>query len=286
MIRMLFAVAVIGFAAISLWACDSPPEPAPVPEVGTETEVASEAASEVAHETSSEVASSGGATFPYDPPTQLIAGSGASYTNTKNWAPGICFPLADTPSYANSQVWKPGGYERPDNPSQCAPENYAYPWQDNFCETRTGTNMMCKTGTKGHQGQDIRPKTCKTNTYWAVAAEDGVVTQVASMTVAITGKSPPYRIYRYLHMQSSTLKVAYGDHVVRGQKLGLVSNNLGLKNGVQQYTTIHMHFEVRVAQAETLPDGTVLSANTFVPPYVALVDAYERKLGGDCPPVG
>ncbi|MDC7684267.1 hypothetical protein PQU92_13330 [Asticcacaulis sp. BYS171W] len=80
--------------------------------------------------------------------------------------------------------------------------------------------------------------------------------------------------------------MALHDTVVRGQKLGLVSNNLGVNSqGQQQYTTIHLHFEIRVGQTETLSDGTVLSADDFVPPYTALVDSYQRKLGGDCPTV-
>lgn len=227
--------------------------------------------------------------FPHDPATQLVANSGSGYSDVSNWAPGICFPLAQTPDYASSQVYSPGGDHYPttsasNHGSQCDSANYSYPWHDNFCEARSWTNPVCVSG-QGHQGQDIRPTTCKANTYWAVAAEDGVITQVGSYTVAVTGNGSPHRIYRYLHMQSSTLKVKVGDHVVRGQKLGLVSNNLGVSNGVQQYTTIHLHFEVRIAQAETMADGTQLAANAFVPPYTALVDAYQRKLAGDCPTV-
>ncbi|MFT4077058.1 MAG: M23 family metallopeptidase [Asticcacaulis sp.] len=239
-------------------------------------------ASESASEAVSEAASSSADTypdFPHEPATELIAGSGSSYTDLKNWAEGICFPLQGK-GYANSQVYRPGGSQKTDNPNQCDASNYAYPWQDNFCETRSGTNPMCKNGATGHQGQDIRPETCKANQHWAVAAEDGVITYIGSYTVTVTGNSSPHRIYRYLHMQSSTLKVAYGDHVVRGQKLGLVSNNMG-----GTATTIHLHFEIRVAQAETASNGTMLTANTFVPPYTALVDAYRRKLGGDCPTV-
>ncbi len=228
--------------------------------------------------------------FPHEPATQLISGSGPGYTDLSNWAPGICFPLAQTPDYANSQVYDPGGDHYPNTAhpsgSQCDTLNYSYPWHDNFCETRPQwSNVMCSSGGVGHQGQDIRPTTCKANTYWAVAVEDGTITQVGSYTVALTGDDEPHRIFRYLHMQKSTLKVAVGDHVVRGQKLGLVSNNLGISNGVQQYTTIHLHFEVRVAQAETLSNGTTIAANSFVPPYTALVDAYQRKLAGDCPTV-
>ena len=257
----------------------------------TASETFSEAASETMSESMSESASSSSVAmveFPYTPATQLTAGSGQGYTDTSNWAPGICFPIAGL-AYANSQVYRPGGSNYPtasatNHGSQCDASNYAYPWVDNFCESRSWSNVMCKTG-QGHQGQDIRPATCKSNLHWAVAAEDGVVTQVGSYTVAITGNGSPHRIYRYLHLQSSTLRVKVGDEVKRGQKIGLVSNNLGTSNGVPQYTTIHLHFEVRIAQSETLSNGTVLTANTFVPPYNALVDAYSRSLAGDCPVV-
>ena len=228
--------------------------------------------------------------FPHNAATQLVANSGSGYNDTSNWAPGICFPLAQTPDYANSQVYSPGGDHYPtasatSHGAQCDSANYSYPWKDNFCESRSQwNNPVCVAGT-GHQGQDIRPTTCQKDTYWAVATEDGVITQIGSYTVALTGNGSPHRIYRYLHMLKSSVHVAVGDHVVRGQKLGLVSNNLGVSNGVQQYTTIHLHFEVRIAQAETMADGTQLTANAFVPPYTALVDAYQRKLAGDCPTV-
>ncbi|MDV6332903.1 M23 family metallopeptidase [Asticcacaulis sp. 201] len=223
--------------------------------------------------------------FPHEAPTALVAGSGSGYSDLSNWAPGICFPVQGA-AYANSQVYSPGGDHYPspsatNHGSQCDSKNYAFPWHDNFCEARSWTNPVCASGS-GHQGQDIRPASCKANQYWAVAAEDGIVTQVGSYTVAITGNAVPHRIFRYLHMQKSSVKVAVGDKVLRGQKLGLISNNLGVSNGVQQYTTIHLHFEVRVAQAETMSDGKALAANAFVPPYTALVNAYQRRMAGDC----
>jgi len=42
---------------------------------------------------------------------------------------------------------------------ESARENYSYPWQDNFCETRDFEVGQCATG-MGHQGQDIRPSSC------------------------------------------------------------------------------------------------------------------------------
>ena len=256
--------------------------------VASESAVASDSAS--ASSSSSDSSSSVAmADFPHEAATALLTGSGQGYTDTSNWAPNICFPIAKTPDYASSQVYNPGGDHYPSyghaSGSQCDAKNYAYPWHDNFCEARSWSNVMCKSGS-GHQGQDIRPTTCAAKTYWAVATENGVITQVGSYTVALTGDDTPHRIFRYLHMDKASLKVKLGDHVVRGQKLGLISDNFGVdSNGKQQHTTIHLHFEVRIAQAETLPDGTVLSASTFVPPYTALVDAYSRKLAGDCPTV-
>ncbi len=256
--------------------------------VASESAVASDSAS--ASSSSSDSSSSVAmADFPHEAATALLAGSGQGYTDTSNWAPNICFPIAKTPDYASSQVYNPGGDHYPSyghaSGSQCDAKNYAYPWHDNFCEARSWSNVMCKSGS-GHQGQDIRPTTCAAKTYWAVATENGTITQVGSYTVALTGEDTPHRIFRYLHMDKASLKVKLGDHVVRGQKLGLISDNFGVdSNGKQQHTTIHLHFEVRIAQAETLPDGTVLTASTFVPPYTALVDAYSRKLAGDCPTV-
>ena len=257
----------------------------------SDSAVASDSASASSSDSASSSASSSVAMadFPHEAATALLTGSGQGYTDTSNWAPNICFPIAKTPDYASSQVYNPGGDHYPSyghaSGSQCDAKNYAYPWHDNFCESRSWSNVMCKSGS-GHQGQDIRPTTCAAKTYWAVATENGVITQVGSYTVALTGDDTPHRIFRYLHMDKASLKVKLGDHVVRGQKLGLISDNFGVDSkGNQQHTTIHLHFEVRIAQAETLPDGTVLSASTFVPPYTALVDAYSRKLAGDCPTV-
>lgn len=284
----LLVLSILAMASLS--ACDTP-----APPTDSSSSSASSGSSASDSASSESVASSEGSSssdassappslpdFPHDPAMALIAHSGSSYNEPSNWAENICFPMADSPAYANSQVYHPGGTAVPSNTNQCDASNYAYPWQDNFCESRSWSNPLCNNG-QGHQGQDIRPKTCKSNLYWAVAPEDGVVTQIGSYTVAITGNESPHRIFRYLHLQSSSLKVHVGDHVKRGQKLGLVSNNLGMSGGKQQYTTIHLHFEIRIAQSETLSNGTILSANAFVPPYTALVDAYRRKLNGDCP---
>ncbi len=285
----LFALALAGCDQLMPPSGDSSsaaPASEAASEAASESAVADSASAEASAsaETSSSSSETSVAAFPYEPATELVANSGQGYTDTSNWAPGICFPIAAL-AYANSQVYSPGGDHYPSyghaSGSQCDAKNYAYPWHDNFCEARSWSNVMCKSG-NGHQGQDIRPQTCKAKLYWAVAVEDGTITQVGSYTVALTGTDTPHRIFRYLHLDSASLKVKVGDHVVRGQKIGLVSDNFGTSNGKPQHTTIHLHFEVRIAQSETLPDGTVLAASSFVPPYNALVDAYSRHLAGDC----
>ena len=57
----------------------------------------------------------------------------------------------------------------------------------------------------------------------------------------------------------------------------LLSN---MVNGVvKPYTTVHLHFEIRLDVAETI-DGQLRPKNTFVSPYQALVASYQRKMAG------
>src|SRR5262245_29114274 len=90
--------------------------------------------------------------FNYDPPGKLVTGSGRGFVDTRNYAPGMRFPIESAPAYANSQVWGHGG-SNASGGSQCDGVNYSYPWHDNYCETRTWPISLCPAGT-GHQGQD------------------------------------------------------------------------------------------------------------------------------------
>ncbi len=233
--------------------------------------------------------------FTFLPATDLIPGSWTSdgstpawtsYSNLADWSPGMCFPL-DEVGYANSQVYDPGGDHYPNaahpSGSACAASNYSYPWRDNFCEYRgvsTSTkNILCHSG-YGHQGQDIRPATCAASVHWAVAPEAARIKDIGSYTLTLRATTPPYRVYRYLHMNPEFRTHWHiGDTVQAGEKVGRVAN-FGLVDGViKPYTTIHLHFEMRLDVAETI-DGVVRPANTFVPPYTALVAAYQRKMAG------
>jgi MYXO-CTERM domain-containing protein len=199
-------------------------------------------------------------TFTYRPSGELVPGSGQGRVDDTVYAPDMLFPIEDGPDFANSQVWGHGGASGPGG-SQCDAANFAYPWHDNFCETRSWDMPLCPAGI-GHQGQDIRGPDCMDNVHWVDAVDDGTITSIGSYTVYLTVADGTR--FDYLHMRS--VQVAVGQHVTRGQRLGKISNNFG-----DSATTVHLHFNIRQNVADV---GMV-----FVPPYDSLIAAYQRKLG-------
>lgn len=215
------------------------------------------------------------ASFDHQPAGAIPAGQGPGYLDRTIWSPNMCWPLAEA-GFPNSQVYGPGGgMGPPGKPSQCDSLNYTLPWRDTFCEARSRSNPLCAGAGTGHQGQDIRPATCKKNQHWAVAAEAGTITDIGSYSVTLVGQAAPHYTYRYLHLQMATLAVKEGDSVAKGQQLGKVSNDFG---GTP--TTIHLHFEIRAGVAGTSTDGKAVALHTFLPPYLSLAQAYQRKLNG------
>ncbi len=200
--------------------------------------------------------------FTYNPAGQLISGSGTGRVDDTVYVPGMRFPIEASPAYANSQVYRPGGMYGPSG-GQCDASNFEYPWQDNFCETRRWDMPMCPSGT-GHQGQDIRAASCEARVHPTSATENGTITRISSYVVYLQGDSGT--LYRYMHMDPGTLQVSTGDHVVRGQRLGFVSNYFG-----DTSTTVHLHFDM---QQDIAGVGEV-----FAPTYMSLVRAYEELLG-------
>jgi hypothetical protein len=208
----------------------------------------------------------------YQPPGALIPGSGQGRVDAEIYSPGMRFPIEAGPAYPNSQVWGVGGYNGPPG-SQCSAKNYAYPWFDNYCETRSWTMPLCPSGT-GHQGQDIRPSTCEKMLHWTVAAATATVTNVADQpsdyALYITGADGTR--WDYLHGGGGI--VSLGQEVAAGSRLDMVSNNFG---GTP--TSIHLHFNIR---QDVAGHGFV-----YVPPYMSLVESYKQLMGlGSQPPIG
>lgn len=196
--------------------------------------------------------------FRYLPPGDLIPGSGTGRVDYNVYLPGMRFPIENAPAYVNSQVYAAGGSQPPDGATggQCSPENYGYPWRDNYCEKRGWDMPLCPSGT-GHQGVDIRPSTCEDSKHWAVASEGGTITNIGYVSVSLQGDSSIR--HRYLHLNPGNLAVWVGKKVKAGDKIGLVSDNT---NG-QYWTTWHLHFDM-------------YSGGNFIPPYMSLVRAYEK----------
>lgn len=201
--------------------------------------------------------------FTYNPPGQLVPNSGTGRVDDKVYVPGMRFPIEAAPAYPNSQVYGVGGLNGPSG-GQCDTRNYSYPWSDNYCEKRSWDVPLCPGGGKGHQGQDIRPSTCKKDLHWVVSAEAGKVTQIGTYSVYVVSDNGTR--HRYLHMEPSSLQVRVNDTVQKGQRLGRVSNAFG---GTP--TSIHLHYDIYQTVSGIGP--------TYVPTYMSLVRSYEALLG-------
>ncbi len=213
--------------------------------------------------------------FRYYAPGQLAPGSGTGAPEQIVHVPDMVFPIRSAPAYPQSMVWNFGGGVK--GGDECDPRNFEDPWRDNFCETRSSDrNTPYCPRNRVHQGQDIRvgtPEECRIlrNTppdertlHEVVAVEDGVIYDIATYTVKLRAGG---RIYRYMHLNMDRLQVAEGDQVKAGDVIGYVSKDFG---GTP--TTFHLHFEIL---QNTQSDGWV-----HVPPYLSLVEAYERREGG------
>jgi hypothetical protein len=243
--------------------------------------------------------------FTFYGPGQLIPGTGMSGNNglvDYTVYAKIRFPFAAAPAYANSQSFMnwgdcdhtgrvPSGVHTKDAPYHCRvndkplvfdeAKNYAYPWQDNFCEHRWFFVSQCPSG-MGHQGQDVRPGDCHMRNEGAdrcdpylhdvVAVRDGMVLRNAKQEALILFVDAPgeHLRIRYLHMSPKLLdqdEMLNGRVLREGDVIGKVGNFDHRENG----TTYHLHFDVQVPTR----DGWV-----FINPYSMLVTAYERLIGG------
>jgi len=217
-----------------------------------------------------------GKVFSYLPAGDLLPSSGPGFVDETVYREDILFPTED-PVFLNSQVYRFGGGLGSVNGmegSQCDARNYDYPWQDTFCEKRDRNQPLCPGG--GHEGLDIRPHTCAKNIHWAVAVEDGRVIDVRRHWVTI--QTPDGTIYNYLHLNMGELSVSEGQEVLKGDRIGKISNDFFKSDGTSVPTTTHLHFEIYENYVEA-PDAEPLF--TKVNPYMTLVAAYDRKLRGE-----
>ncbi len=132
------------------------------------------------------------------------------------------------------------------------------------------------------KGQDIRPASCKQRIAGAnrcepylhdvVAVRDGAVLRApGAEALFLVVNAPNERIrFRYLHMQPKQFDadgMVSGRLVREGEVIGKVGNYFKRERA----TTYHLHFDVQVPTQY----GWV-----FVNPYMTLVAAYERLIGG------
>lgn len=248
------------------------------------------------------------AAFSYYPPGSLIP-----YTGLKPGLPGsddttvyarLRFPMKQAPAFANSQSFNSWGdcdftgraprrVSAKDAPYECKVNgrplvfdeagggNYHYPWRDNFCEHRHFPVGQCPGG-EGHQGQDIRPSFCKKLNDGAdrcepyqqeiVAAHYGIVLRAPKQeAVFLFINSPRAHLrVRYIHMNPKQLDadgMLSGKRLAEGDTIGKVGNF----NDYERGTTYHLHFDMQVPTR---------IGYVFVNPYMTLVSAYERLIGG------
>lgn len=198
------------------------------------------------------------------PPGDLLPNSGTGIANSAVLYPDIRFPIEQGPAYANSHFYGVGGGRGRDGDT-CDAANYAYPWRDNFCEFRRSDLPLCQSG--GHQGQDLRPATCRADQHWAVAVDDGVIVHIGRFSITLQTASGT--LYRYVHLNMNDLAVQELKTVARGDRIGMISNTWVDK------LPVHLHFDIK--DAVTLGNKTEV---VFVQPYTSLVQSYVKLMDG------
>jgi hypothetical protein len=225
--------------------------------------------------------------FSYLAPGRLLPGTGfrdLSGRDDDTVYAQIRFPLADAPAYVNSQMFQ--SRNRHLVPGQEGSPNYAYPWRDNFCERRGFPVGQCPGGL-GHQGQDIRTPRCPspappdaepcTMERDLVAVRDGAILRRPKQEAVylFVNTANEHLRFRYLHMLPRKMdedSLLSGRRVREGEVIAQVGNFSRKEGG----TSYHLHFDVQVPTR----DGWV-----FVNPYMTLIAAYERLIGGRGEPI-
>ncbi|MBS0535725.1 MAG: M23 family peptidase [Proteobacteria bacterium] len=213
------------------------------------------------------------------------------------------FPIAEAPAYVKSQSFMPWGdcyrsghtgrLGRKDAPYTCkvngipltfnesAAVNFSYPWRDNFCELRDFIVGQCPGG-YGHQGQDIRPANCVMDNegsdrcepyqHTIAAVRDGLIWRLPGNLAAylVLNNANEFVRFRYLHMNPKFMDadgLVTGREVKEGEIIGKVATWGDYESG----TSYHLHFNMQVVTK---------SGWVWVNPYMSLVLAYEKLIGG------
>jgi len=213
------------------------------------------------------------------------------------------FPIAFAPAYVKSQSFMPWGdcyrtgiighlgtkdaaYRCKVNDlplvfNEAAAVNFTYPWRDNFCEQRNFLVGQCPGG-YGHQGEDIRPAQCIIANAGAdrclpyqdylAAVANGVIRRMPGALGAylVVNTANEHVRFRYLHLNPKFMDadgLLNGRQVSEGEIIGKVATWGDFANG----TSYHLHFNIQVFTSI----GWV-----WVNPYMTLVAAYERLIGG------
>ncbi|MSO66853.1 MAG: M23 family peptidase [Pseudolabrys sp.] len=244
--------------------------------------------------------------FTYYSPGDLIENSGWKKMPGRvdyNVYSRMRFPIANAPGYVISQSFMPWGdcyrtgtvgrmgkkgakyhckvNNKPLVFDESTAENFSYPWRDNFCELRDFLVGQCPGG-YGHQGQDIRPSNCVLFNagsdrclpyhHTVAAVHDGIIRRLpGNIGVYIVVNTENERVrFRYLHMNPNIMDaegLLNGRQVSEGEILGKVATWGDYENG----TSYHINFNIQVFTKI----GWV-----WVNPYMSLVAAYERLIGG------
>ena len=164
---------------------------------------------------------------------------------------------------------------------ESAAVNFTYPWRDNFCEQRDFLVGQCPGG-YGHQGEDIRPAQCvlynaeadRCLPYqdYVAAVHDGVIRRMPGNLGAyiVVNTENEHVRFRYLHMNP---KFMDADGLLNGRQVseGEIIGKVATWGDFEQGTSYHLHFNIQVFTSV----GWV-----WVNPYMTLVAAYERLVGG------
>jgi hypothetical protein len=244
--------------------------------------------------------------FTYYGPGDLIPNSGwhkmagrADYTVYAR----VRFPIATAPAYIKSQSFMHWGdcyhtghvgrlgrkgsqyhckvNDKPLVFDESAAENWTYPWRDNFCEMRDFLVGQCPAG-YGHQGEDMRPSSCVLNNesgdrcvpyqHTIAAVYDGLIWRTPGNLGAyiVLNNQNEHVRFRYLHLNPKFMDddgLVSGRAVSEGEIIGKVATWGDYEAG----TSYHLHFNLQVFTK---------SGWVWVNPYMTLVAAYERLIGG------